>query len=333
MRVNEFELIKYIREITDTFKIPIDVIVPNGDDCFGFKFSGNEIVTTDTMVDGIHFLREKFSPYDIGTKSAVSNLSDIASMGGTPMYALTSLIIPPFFELEFVINFYRGLVDTFSNYGVYIGGGNISRGRDFSITITLIGKADNIILQRNGAKPGDIIFVSGNIGDSSLGLEILLKKGKGPHLSKVESYLVSRHTSPTPRISLGQKLVRIASSCIDVSDGLLQDVEHILESSRVGARIYLEKIPTSEEYSVYISREKQYDNLVDFFKYPLSGGEDYELIFTIPPNLKDKVITLSEELNLKITEIGEITQNSYDLELFYFNEKIEPKKYKGWKHF
>ncbi|MEN2998936.1 MAG: thiamine-phosphate kinase [Brevinematia bacterium] len=333
MRVSEFEIIQYIREITEVSGIPREVIIPNGDDCFVFGFNGKALATTDTMVDGIHFLSERFSPYDIGVKSAISNLSDIASMGGNPLYALISLIVPPSTELEVILDIYRGLVDTFSNYGVYIGGGNISKGRDLTITVTLFGNCSDVPLTRSGAKKGDLIFVSGFVGDSSLGLEILLKKGKGPYLSEVESYLVSKHISPTPRIELGKRLVGIATSCIDISDGLLQDIEHILNSSGVGAKISLEKVPISSEYSVYISREKRYSSLVGFFKYPLSGGEDYELVFTVPYNLKEKVLNISKELNVKLTEIGEITENPGKLELFYFEERIDEKEYKGWKHF
>ncbi|MCS7299607.1 MAG: thiamine-phosphate kinase [Spirochaetia bacterium] len=333
MRIDEFELIEHIKNITNSLGIPEEVTIPNGDDCFGFRdCEGNTIITTDTMVDGIHFLKEKFSAYDIGVKSAVSNLSDISAMGGIPKYALVSLIIPPYFELDFILDVYRGLVDVFSKYNVYIGGGNVSRGRDFTITITLVGRSFGRLLERRGTKAGDKIFVSGYIGDSSLGLEILLKRGKGPHLSEIESYLVSRHVSPTPRIELGLKLKEIATSCIDLSDGLIQDVNHITQSSSVGARIYINKIPISKEYSVYMSKEKRYDSLVEFFKYPLSGGEDYELIFTIPSQDIDKVHKISLELDTPITEIGEITDGK-EVELLYFDERIDERKYKGWKHF
>ncbi|MFN4245981.1 MAG: thiamine-phosphate kinase [Brevinematia bacterium] len=332
MRVNEFELIKYIREITDSDVIPKDVVIPNGDDCFVFSFNGDAVVTTDTMVDGVHFLTEKFLPYDIGVKSAVSNLSDIASMGALPLYALTSIILPPFFELDFVLDVYRGMVDIFSKYNVYIGGGNVSRGRDFTISVTLFGKSNGKILKRSGAKEGDLIFVSGFVGDSSLGLEILVKKGKGVFLSDVESYLVSRHVCPIPRIELGLRILDFSTSCIDVSDGLIQDLEHILESSGVGGVVHLESIPTSQQYSIYISRQKIYGTLAEFFKYPLAGGEDYELIFTVPPPYEQEVYNISKELSVKITKIGEIT-NSRKLEIYYFDKKIEPEEYKGWKHF
>lgn len=332
MKMDEFKVIENIIRITDDMDIPDDVVISNGDDCFGFNFSGTLITTTDTMVDGIHFLVEKFSPYDIGVKSALSNISDISAMGGIPLYALVSLIIPPFFELEFILDVYKGMKDVFSKYNIYIGGGNISRGRDFTITLMLIGKVEGKAITRSGAKPGDLIFVSGSIGDSSLGLEILLKKGKGPHLSEIESYLVSRHINPSPRVELAQSLVGVATSCIDISDGFIQDLEHILESSGVGAQVFLEKIPTSSEYSVYISREKTYDNLVEFFKYPLAGGEDYELIFTVSPDFRDKVVEVSKNYNVRITEVGVIT-NSGVLELKYFDQKIDPKKYMGWKHF
>ncbi|MCX8028708.1 MAG: thiamine-phosphate kinase [Brevinematales bacterium] len=333
MKVDEFTLIEYIKEITDSYGIPKDVIVPNGDDCFGFvNKEGISIMTTDTVIDGIHFLKEKFSPYDIGIKSAIANISDIASMGGIPKYALVSLIIPQYFDLDFILDLYRGMVQVFIGQSVYIGGGNISKGRDLTISITIFGEVDKKPLTRSNAKPGDRIFVSGFVGDSSLGLEILLKQGKGPQLSEIESYLVSRHVLPPIRVELGLRIRNIATSCIDISDGLIQDISHIMKASKVGAKISLEKIPTSEQYSIYISREKRYNSLVDFFKYPLSGGEDYELIFTVPPNKVEEIGKISSELSIPLSEIGEITESN-ELELFYFNEKIDKVRYQGWKHF
>lgn len=333
MRISEFELIEYMREITESYGVPGDVVVPNGDDCLVFRFSGHVLLTTDTMVDGVHFISKKFSCYDVGVKSAVSNLSDVAAMGGYPLCALISLVIPQFLEVDDILDAYRGLCEVFSEYGVYVGGGNVSRGRDFTMTVTLFGKSPDTPLTRRGAREGDLIFVSGFVGDSSLGLEILLEKGKGPHLSSVESYLVSRHIHPTPRIELGQSLVGVATSCIDISDGFVQDIKHILDLSGVGARIFLENLPISAEYSNYVYEKKKCKRLAEFFKYSLSGGEDYELVFTVPPELEGKVLEMSGKVGVPVTKVGEITGSAGEMEIYYLGEKFDSSKYLGWKHF
>lgn len=363
MKLSEFEIIDKIRKLTEK-NISNDVLVPNGDDCFVFKESGNILLTTDSLVENVHFIKKLFPPYSLGVKASAVNLSDIAAMGGTPKFALISLILTKDINEKWIENFYKGLTDTFSKYNVYIGGGNISKGNTLSITITLVGTSETTVLRRSGAKPGDIIFVSGTLGDSALGLELIkMKKNFNKKITnklneisekiqnklgfsitkktifKSVKYLIERHTTPSPRIKLGKILSGIATSCIDISDGLLQDINHILKSSNVGAQIILEKIPLSDEYSLIITIQKYLESgKLDFrinttdLKYALSGGEDYELLFTVPEDKKEEVLKISKELNLKITEIGKIVEGN-ELELYLFLKKINRKLSKGWQHF
>jgi thiamine-monophosphate kinase len=333
--LGEFELIEKIKEITETKNHNHSITLPNGDDCFAFKEENNILITTDTLVEDVHFIKDTFPPYELGIKGAASNLSDIAACGGIPKYALVSLILPPELEVDWLLEFYKGLNYLFSKYTTYIGGGNISKGEKISITITLIGTAEKPI-PRIGAKPGDSIFITGTVGDSRLGLEILLSKQKPS--TDYEKYLVKRHLEPTPRIEVGQSIREIATSCIDISDGLIQDLNHILESSNTGAEIELERIPTSNEYMSYLKRknDKEVKPLeLETLEYALTGGEDYELIFTVPPDKEEEIKRISEKVGVKITKIGKITE-SRGIKMLFRNRVIKPEgilnKY-GWEHF
>jgi thiamine-monophosphate kinase len=338
--LGEFELIEKIKEITETKNYNHSITLPNGDDCFAFKEKNNILITTDTLVEDVHFIKDTFPPYELGIKSAASNLSDIAACGGIPKYALVSLILPPELEVDWLLEFYKGLNYLFSKYTTYIGGGNISKGEKISITITLIGTAEKPI-PRSKAKPGDSIFITGTVGDSRLGLEILLSKQKPS--TDYEKYLVKRHLEPTPRIEVGQSIKEIATSCIDISDGLIQDLNHILESSNTGAEIELEKIPISNEYMSYLKRKNDKEVKPPELKtlelktleYALTGGEDYELIFTAPPDKEEEIKRISEKVGVKITKIGKITE-SKGIKMLFRNRVIKPEeilnKY-GWEHF
>ncbi|MGC8766087.1 MAG: thiamine-phosphate kinase [Brevinematia bacterium] len=337
MKLEEFELIEVIKNITEK-NVPGNVLVPNGDDCFVFKENQSILITTDSLVDGVHFKKELFPPYDLGIKSASANLSDIAAMGGIPKFAIISLILPTKTKENWVTELYKGLTRTFSKYDVYIGGGNLSKGNTLSITITLIGISNDKVLTRKGAKPGNLIFVSGTLGDSALGLKLIMEKREehkeSEELIKFRKYLIRRHLNPTPRIELGKRIVNIATSCIDISDGLLQDLNHILKSSKVGAKIKLENIPISPGYNHLVEEflKKGKDNYLNRLKYALTGGEDYELIFTVPNDRKDEIQKISKELKLKITEIGQITEGS-QIEIYSNNKKIKKNFFKGWQHF
>lgn len=246
-----------------------DVVQGIGDDVavveMGKKFL---LITTDILIEDIHFERSWIDPYRLGEKALAVNLSDIAAMGGIPKYFLVSLGLPKTLPFSFVSLFYRGLKEMARRFQVDLIGGDTSLAQKIIINICLIGEGKKgDLLFRNGAKVGDDLYVSGTLGDAALGLKILQDKGA----KRKSRGLINKHLSPTPRIELGQTLGRkkIASAMIDVSDGLLSDTLHILEESKVGARIWEDRIPLS---TLYRRWGPPYSK--DPYRIALAGGED-----------------------------------------------------------
>ena len=259
------------------------------------------LVTTDMLKEGIHFKKEFSSPYVLGKKSLSVNLSDIAAMGGAPLYYFVSIAIPPDTDYRFIKELYRGMNAQARRFGAHLLGGDTTASQDsLVISITLLGKAaKSHVLYRHGARPGDLIFVTGTLGDSALGL-MLLEKGLG----SLRDGLVKRHIDPQPRIEAGHALAcsRMASSMMDISDGLLGDMQHIMKQSGVGARISLDRLPLSAAYRRQCPQLSR-----DFYVPALCGGEDYELLFTVPQRNEKRVQALAEKLNVSMTCIGQIT--------------------------
>jgi thiamine-monophosphate kinase len=258
------------------------------------------LVTTDILIEDIHFERSWTDPYRLGKKALAVNLSDIASMGGIPRYFLVSIGLPKALPFPFVSLFYRGLIEEAKQFQVDLIGGDTSLSPKIVMNICLMGegKKENL-LYRNGAKVGEDLYVSGTLGDSALGLRMLLEKGR----MEKPKRLIQKHLSPIPRIELGQAIARrrLATAMIDVSDGLLIDTGHLLEESKVGVRIWEDRIPLSRDYQKWIHTYSR-----DPFQMALSGGEDYELLFTAPPNMRKKISSLASSLKIPITRVGEI---------------------------
>lgn len=256
------------------------------------------LVTADMLVEGVHFDLALTAPRDLGRKSLAVNLSDIAAMGGIPRFALLSLAIPPGLSLDFLDEFVAGFTSCAAEHRtVLIGGDTCSSRNGFVISVTLTGEQQpQRIVRRSGARPGDRIYVTGTPGDSALGLA-LLRQGER------NGDAVRRHLAPVPRNRAGLLLAEkgAAAAMIDVSDGLLADLGHILEQSGCGATVYLDRLPLSAEYRRQSSRLSG-----DFYSCALSGGEDYELLFTAAPGLRETIAGLSAGLDLPMTDIGEI---------------------------
>lgn len=306
--IGEFGLIKKIGNWT-TCHHP-EVVRGIGDDVAVIAQGKKAwLVTTDILIEEIHFERSWTEPYRLGKKSLAVNLSDIASMGGTPKYFLVSLGLPKHLPVLFVASLYRGLKEMARRFQVDLVGGDTSLSDRIIINICLIGegKKGNLLF-RNGAQVGDDLYVSGTIGDSALGLRIL----QDQRLQKKPKGLVERHLSPTPRVELGKALgsKKIASAMIDVSDGILSDTRHLLEMSKVGARIWTDRLPLSNLYRRWIRSYSE-----DPFELALNGGEDYELLFTAPPRWRSTLIRLSKTLNLPITCVGEILPQKEGLQV------------------
>ena len=237
------------------------------------------------------------------------NLSDIAAMGAKPHSILLALSLPNI-DHDWLQGFSQGLFDCCDRFGVALIGGDTTQSAHLTITVTALGYIESgQAICRSGARAGDYIVVSGQVGDAAYGLQ---------HLGGA---LQSRLDYPTPRCELGQTLKGLASSMIDVSDGLAQDLDHILKASNVGAKIFLDQLPLDPAVQALPNQQK--------WQYALAGGDDYELCFTISPQNYEKL--LQQQLNVKITMIGLITQTT-DL-IFEHDGQNHPVQFHGYQHF
>ena len=285
------------------------------------------LVTTDILIENIHFKRAWIDPYRLGKKALAVNVSDIAAIGGTPEFFLISLGLPKNLPLPFITSFYRGLKEGAKRFNVDLIGGDTSVSREIIINICVLGngRKGNLVF-RNGARVGDDLFVSGTLGDAALGLRILQEKG----FKERPTGLVEKHLSPSPRIELGQAIANHhwATSMIDVSDGLLIDTNHLLEESNVGARIWEDRVPLSSLYRKWIG---------SFSKNPLqmalSGGEDYELLFTAPPKIRKRISNLARSLKIPLTRIGEILPQERGFRMVGKDGKEYLPSRLGFEHF
>lgn len=266
------------------------------------------VICADTLVAGRHFPLDT-DPHAIGWKSVAVNLSDLAAMGATPHSILLALSLPQI-DHDWLKAFSRGLYDCCDQFEVSLIGGDTTQSPHLTITVTALGWVDSgKALTRTGAKPGDLICVSGTVGDAAFALQHL-----GHPLQKRLDY-------PTPRCQLGAALKGLANSMIDVSDGLAQDLGHILKGSSVGAILQLEDLPISPALQA-LNHEKQW-------QYALAGGDDYELCFTISP--QHYVQLLEQQADINITRIGTITENQ-TLSLQYYGDEVM-LNLNGYQHF
>jgi thiamine-monophosphate kinase len=262
-----------------------------GDDCALLSIpNGYELaITADTMVENVHFFADA-NPKQLGHKLLAVNLSDLAAMGAKPLAVTLALTLPKIDE-NWLQEFSAGFLNLAQSYNVDLIGGDTTKG-----TLTLTVQAMGLVpsgqaLKRSTAKIGDLIFMTGFLGDAGLGLKI--KQGFD---SKSENALVRFH-EPMPRIEIGLALREIASACIDISDGLASDLGHILKQSGVGATLDFDKLPLSDDVKKYI--EKTGDDLM-----PLLAGDDYELCFTVPPKFAHRVPKNCTEMGVIESETG-----------------------------
>jgi thiamine-monophosphate kinase len=255
-----------------------DVVLGIGDDAAILRPPPgvDVVVTTDTLVEGVHFV-PSMAPRELGYRALAVNLSDVAAMGAEPAWA-TLAITAPTADAAWFAEFSAGFFELAAAHRVQLVGGNMARG-PLSVTVAVHGfVAPNAALRRDGARPGDLIFVTGTLGDAALGLRVASAQGAHDETARA---LLRRYTRPTPRIAEGLRLRGVATACIDVSDGLLADLGHILERSHVGATLQLENLPRSPE----LTRAWGGD-----WSVPLAGGDDYELCFTVPVEREHDVI-------------------------------------------
>ena len=295
MGKGEFELIGWIKE---QFEVP-EGILGIGDDCAVIpQRDGVEtLVTTDMLVEGVHFLLEDIGPYSLGWKSAAVNLSDIAGMGGRPVGSFLSTALPKSIPEGFTEEFIRGYKDISDRFNCPLLGGDTTASKDrLCISVTVLGSCGaGQSLKRSAAQPGDLVCVTGTLGDSAAGLRIILDDVRAAALrehpdrksydeshkrDESERTLVERHYRPVPRIAEGLKLAATTgvNACMDISDGIGSDLRHILEGSGTGARVDVRSLPLSAELRAVCARRGW-----DPAELALDGGEDYELLFTCRP--------------------------------------------------
>ncbi len=292
--MNEFDLIQsyFNWQSTDP-----NVLLGVGDDAALFDLEPDHqlVTSTDTLVEDIHFFRDT-SPSDIAYKSLAVNLSDIAAMGAVAKCFTLSLTLPKI-NHDWLKEFSASLKKASRLYNVNLIGGDTTKG-PLNITITMMGSIKKgKSIQRSGARNKDDIYISGDLGTAALCLK-KMNEGIKPSLNEL-----NKLNRPIPRLELGSALKDLASSCIDVSDGLEQDLSHILNSSDVGATIDAQKLPLGEELSQYIKETNDW-------LLPLCGGDDYELCFTADKASSSKLKKLSETLNIRVTKIGSINASN-----------------------
>lgn len=289
--------------------------------------SGTEqVMTKDAMVSGIHFLPTD-PPEDIARKLLRVNLSDLAAMGATPVGYLLACFWPIDQEMDWITAFAAGLSEDQKNYSIsLLGGDTVKTPGPLSLSLTAVGQVPTgQILRRNGAKAGDLIAVSGTIGDGALGLKASQGDLTGLKSSQVE-FLTGRYRRPAPRILLGQSLYPLASACIDISDGLLADIGHIGEQSKIRAIVNADKIPLSMAARTALEQDPSLMQVI------LSGGDDYELAFTFPPDREKEVLSLAESCGCDITIIGHLETGAGVTVLDADGSEISIDK-PGWQHF
>lgn len=310
--IGEFGLIE---RISKKLKIRTkDLLVGIGDDACAFKSSKNvSLLTTDILIENVHFTLS-ISPEYIGWKAIASSISDIAAMGGTPKYALISIGLKETMPIKFVDRIYNGIEECCNRFKItVVGGDTVSSPECVVINVTLFGETEKKnIIRRSGAKEGDKIFVTGFLGDVSVGM------------------ISSRFFKQIPRVKEARILLKFCklTSMIDVSDGLANEINHIAKESNVGAIIYKDKLPLSKFLLKSAHKLKK-----DPYDFALYGGEDYELLFTAGKDAsKEKIENLT---GTKITWIGEILNKDFDFAVKIIDKdgKEEKLREKAYEHF
>lgn len=324
-KLGEFGLIERLRQRLGP--APAEVALGIGDDCAALQLPAGEqlLVTCDLLLEGVHFRRDWTDLRRLGRKSVAVNLSDIAAMGGTPRQLVLGLGLPGDLSLEEFDLFLDGFCAAAAEHQVAVIGGDTCRAQQFlTVSVTAFGSiAPNRLLRRSGARPGDLLLVSGTLGDSALALA-QLQRGEQP-----EDSLLARHLDPTPQVALGRALAECGgvSAMIDLSDGLLADLGHLLEQSGVGARLETAAIPRSKPFARLTAGSEEGLDLA------LAGGEDYELLLTAAPEARDRLQAIATQIGVPLAVIGEILPEAGELQLLAADGRRLAPGHRGYNHF
>lgn len=296
---NEFEIIEHF--FTKRTLVRQDVVLASGDDCALLTVPAGQVlaISMDTLVAGVHFPATT-APEDIGYKAVAVNLSDLAAMGAQPAWFTGSLTLPNA-NTTWLERFTNGFFSLLDRYQVALVGGDLSHG-PLSITLQAHGFIpEHQALRRNAAQPGDLIYVTGTLGDAGLGLRYF---NQSMQLSPATSnYLIKRLNRPSPRVEVGLALRGIAHAAIDISDGLYGDLKHILELSHVGATVWLDQLPFSSALQENLSS-------TDAWQLALTAGDDYELCFTVPAQQQAALNDAFKNIDCPYQQIGIVETRS-----------------------
>ncbi len=330
--MGEFTLIDRIKKILPEVDSP-EILLGMGDDCAVIRLDDNRamLLTCDIQMENRHFRRQFITFYQLGHRAVAVNLSDIASMGGRPTYALVSLGLPQDMTVKEYDMLFQGMRDELETYHTIIVGGNLAQSENgLIIDITLLGEVRvSQYVTRSGARPGDKIYITGQTGASGAGLIILQRYGKNYPVKYKD--LVAAHLNPRPRVEIGQVIARLglASAMIDVSDGIAGDLHHICSMSRTGADIYQEKLPFAD-----ILNEVAGETGHSVLDMVLHSGEDYELLFTANPDQSDKIQNhICKPFSIPVTEIGQILPADNGYCIVTPDNQRHDLEARGWDHF
>jgi thiamine-monophosphate kinase len=332
--IHEFDLIRALKKRYGTTSARI--VRGIGDDAAVIASGRNRyLLTTDLLAEGIHFDRRTAAFTDIGFRAATANLSDIAAMGGTPEYLLVALAIPRDAIGRQVRQLYDGMMAACRPHRVNLIGGDTSASRSgWFVNLMLVGSAaGGRLLFRSGAKEGDDLYVTGTLGDSRAGLQLLQRRGMAPAPSLQAAhrrFLTQRHLRPTARIREGRWLskARWATSAIDLSDGLSGDLRHLCAESGVGALIELAALPVSSACCRYAVSVKE-----DPTALALSGGEDYELLFTVSARHRARFERATMQQHFRMPKVGRMTAAKEGLRMTLPDGRQRPLPCSSYEHF
>ncbi len=307
-----------------------DGLMGIGDDCAIIHANDEEdyIITTDLLMEDVHFLRHSISPFQLGYKSLAVNLSDIAAMGGTPVASFLSFAIPKDLDVEYLDQFMEGYHELSKKYNTALLGGDTTKSlKHLAINVAVIGKClKGKARKRSDAKVGDVICVTGNLGDSAGGLQYLLDG----ITSDRNEYLIHRHHQPEPRIAEGLFLFQMegVNAMMDISDGISSDLKHILKASNVSAEVEIQNIPISEE----LKNESSKNNW-NAIEKATSGGEDYELLLTVSARDFAQIqLDYEKEFHKPLIQIGTIIKGNPNIHWTNNGQVVELTS-TGFNHF
>ena len=327
--IGEFGLIERIKKMLS--RPPAEVFVGIDDDAAAYAVSADtlQLITTDILVEHVHFNMEYITFSQLGWRSLAANLSDIAAMAGTPQYAVVSIAIPEKIKVESIEELYGGMQELADLFSVSVIGGDTTRSRSgLVVNIAVMGSVDKQkIALRSAAMPGDAIFVTGALGGSMAGLQVLSKNKAGLKADAV----IRKHLTPMPRVKEAEFLSHHIDihAMIDVSDGLASEVGHICKCSGVGVEIEEVLIPIDDETRVVAAK---FDD--DALEYALSGGEDFELVFTADEKAVNAVkVKFEEQFSIQLSKIGTVTPAERGIVLCTKQNRIKQLNESGWNHF